>query len=223
MSSERPQDVSFKDNIKPITVVLFSVLLTKPANIGLGKGVLNKSWRRLQGNIFLSSQMSSRRLQDIIERCLFDDVLKTSWKRRLGRFLEDVLKKYSRCLEDVFGRRIANTSWRHLGKQEMFAGKCVVWNTISCCIFFQLQWTSSKHSEKRSWGWRPWCVPKTLILNISYKCVFIALFSISFHQMLAWNTKVLAALWFYIFGETSQRRFTNVPKDFRRTTFSGRH
>ena len=164
-----------------------------------------------------------RCLQDIIARCLFDDVLKTSWKRRLGRFLEDVLKKYSRCLEDVFGRRIANTSWRNLGKQEMFAGKCVVLNTISCCIFFQLQWTSSKHSEKRSWGWRPWCVPKTLILNISYKCVFIALFSISFHQMLAWNTKVLAALWFYIFGETSQRRFTNVPKDFRRTTFSGRH
>ena len=41
------------------------------------------------------------RLEDVLE-----DVLKTSWKR-----FEDV---WGRCLEDVLGRRIANTSWRRL-------------------------------------------------------------------------------------------------------------
>ena len=75
-----------------------------------------------------------------------EDVLKTSW-RGLGRRLKDVLKTTWRRLEDVLGRRIANTSWwrledvfkrswktkcytedvfktswRRLGKQEMFAG-----------------------------------------------------------------------------------------------------
>ena len=43
---------------------------------------------------------------------------------RLG---QDVLKTFwrllARRLEDVLGRRIANTSWRRLGKREMFAGK----------------------------------------------------------------------------------------------------
>ena len=56
--------------------------------------VLETSWRRLQGNIFC------------FIRCL-ENVLKTSCK--------EILKTSWRNFEDVFGRRIANTSWRRLG------------------------------------------------------------------------------------------------------------
>ena len=70
------------------------------------EGVLKTTSRSPQGNIFLSSKTKH-----------LEDVFQDSWKR----------------LEDVLGRRIANTSWRRLGrrkvlrwrrlgKQEMFAG-----------------------------------------------------------------------------------------------------
>ena len=95
-----------------------------PANIGLGEDVLKTSWRRLQCNIFLSSKTSWRRLEDIIARRFAN----TSWRRLqdiLGRHiantswrrLEDVLEDKKCYAEDVF-----KTSWRCLGKQEMFAG-----------------------------------------------------------------------------------------------------
>ena len=81
-----------------------------------GGDVLKTSWRRLQCNIFCLI----RCLENVLKTSC-EVILKTSWKR----------------LEDVFGRRIANTSWRRLGrrkivtlktswrrlgKQEMFVG-----------------------------------------------------------------------------------------------------
>ena len=55
------------------------------------------SWKRLE-DIF------ARRLEDVLARRL-ENVLKTSW-----RPLENTLKTYCRCLEDVFGRRLGKTS-----------------------------------------------------------------------------------------------------------------
>ena len=104
--------------------VIFEPVSTHPANIRLGEDVLKTSWRCLQCNIFLSSKTSWRRLEDIIARRLantswrrLEDVLgrriaNTSWRR-----LEDVLEDEKCYAEDVF-----KTSWRCLGKQEMFAG-----------------------------------------------------------------------------------------------------
>ena len=68
-------------------------------------------WRRLQDVFSVTYFCLSRCLQDIISRSLHEDVfkktpckhvLKTSWKMPWRR------------LEDVFGRRIANTSWRRI-------------------------------------------------------------------------------------------------------------
>ena len=94
---------------------LFTTSETKlSANICLGEDVLKTS----SVTFFLSSKTSSRRLQDIIARPLFEDVLKKRWKRP-GR------KKmlHWRRFEDVLQTRlqyILKTSWRSLGKQEIF-------------------------------------------------------------------------------------------------------
>ena len=40
--------------------------------------------------------------------------------------VEDVLRTSWRRLEDFLGRPIANTSWRHLEKQEIFAGMALL-------------------------------------------------------------------------------------------------
>ena len=93
---------------------------------------------------------------------------------------------------------------------------CVKYWKVSCCMVLQfwiyIPWTSSNRLEKTSIRWRPWDVPKMSILNLSYKCIFFALFSILFHQVCDWNTKELALLQFCVFVETSQRHRTNVPK-----------
>ena len=64
----------------------------------LGEDVLKTSWRCLQCNIFC------------LIRCL-ENVLKTS--------CEVILKTSWRRLEDVFGRRIANTSWRRFRRRKI--------------------------------------------------------------------------------------------------------
>ena len=74
----------------------------------------------------------------------------------------------------------------------------VLCRILNHCLFFKFSrnvlWTSSKRPEKTYVGWRPWDVPRTSILNLSYKCIFTALFSVLFHQMCAWTTKELAVL-----------------------------
>ena len=85
---------------------------------------------------------------------------------------------------------------------------CVKYWKVSCCLFLRL-WRnilqkSSKCLKKMSVGWRPREVPRTLILNLSYKCIFTALFSILFLQMCVRNTKEL----FYSF-----RFLEKLPKD----------
>ena len=81
-------------------------------------------WRRLQDVFSVTFFCLPRRLEDIIARRLANTswrrfrktyckyVLKTSWRR-----LQEVLEDEKCCAEDVF-----KTSWRLLGKQEMFAG-----------------------------------------------------------------------------------------------------
>ena len=52
-----------------------------------------------------------------------EHLFKATWRRRFAnkfwRHLEDVLKTCWRRLEDVCGRRTANTSWRTLGRQKI--------------------------------------------------------------------------------------------------------
>ena len=78
---------------------------------------------------------------------------------------------------------------------------CVKYLKVSYCFFLKFQrsvlWTSSKHSEKMSVEWRLWNVPRTSILNLSYKCIFTALISILFQQMCAWNTNSFIVLGFW--------------------------
>ena len=73
---------------------------------------------------------------------------------------------------------------------------CVKCLKVSCCLFLtfwrNVLWTSSKHPKKTSVGWRPWDVPRTSILKLSYKCILTALFSISFHQICARVTCFIA-------------------------------
>ena len=90
-------------------------------------------WRRLEDVFSVTFFCLPRRLQDIIARSLLEDILVTSWRRRLENFLkmscegvlkmwrpEDVLKKFLEDilqlrLEDVFTRRkiiTLKTSWR---------------------------------------------------------------------------------------------------------------
>ena len=102
-----------------------------PANIRLGKDILETSSRRLQDVFSETFFCLPRRLGDIIARRLantswrrleawshncktsYKHVLKTSWKTFWRRF-GNVLKTSWRGLEDVLGRHIANTSWRPL-------------------------------------------------------------------------------------------------------------
>ena len=104
---------------------------TIPANIRLGKDILETSSRRLQDVFSETFFCLPRRLGDIIARRLantswrrleawshncktsYKHVLKTSWKTFWRRF-GNVLKTSWRRLEDVLGRHIANTSWRPL-------------------------------------------------------------------------------------------------------------
>ena len=112
----------------------------------LTEDVLKTSWIHLQRNIFLSLKTSWRhncktsslgRLEDVLKTSWWkhltdtswrhlEDVLKTSWKtswRHLGNVLktscEDVLKTSWRCLEDVFGRGLTNTSWTLLEDEKL--------------------------------------------------------------------------------------------------------
>ena len=82
---------------------------TDPANIRLGQDVLKTSWRRLEDVFSVTFFCLPRRLEN---------VLKTSWRHNCKTSCKHVLKtswKMSwRRLEDVLGRRIANTSWRRL-------------------------------------------------------------------------------------------------------------
>ena len=98
-----------------------------PANIRLGEDVLKTSSRRLQDVFSVTFFCLPRRLED---------ALKTSWRHNCNTSCKHVLKTSWRRLEDILGRRTANTledekcyaedvfktSWRRLGKQEMFAG-----------------------------------------------------------------------------------------------------
>ena len=65
-----------------------------------------------------------------------------------------------------------------------------IFNITSIVNMFML----SIEKQKVSLGWRPWNVPRASILSLLNKCIFIALFSILFHQICAWNTKKLAVL-----------------------------
>ena len=122
-------------------------------------------WRRLEDVFSVTFFCLPRRLQDIIARSLLEDILVTSWRRRLENFLkmscEGVLKMSSGRLEEVFGRHFAITSWRRLhktkdyytedvlktfwkrlGKQGMFAGKqksewSNVFSYLKVCIFWK--------------------------------------------------------------------------------------
>ena len=74
-------------------------------------------WRRLEDVFSVTFFCLPRRLQDIIARSLLEDILVTSWRRRLENFLkmscEGVLKMWRP--EDVFTRRkiiTLKTSWR---------------------------------------------------------------------------------------------------------------
>ena len=81
-----------------------------PANIRLDEDVLKTFWTRPQRNILLSFKTSWGRLEDIIARRLKEDVLQI----RLEDVFEEVLKTSRRRLEDVFGRGLANATWRRL-------------------------------------------------------------------------------------------------------------
>ena len=84
-------------------------------------------WRHFQCSFFLSSKSSSRRLQGIVAR-RFLFVCKMSWRRleednmpvRLEDVCktscEEVLKMSWRLLKNVFGRCLANWSWRCRGR-----------------------------------------------------------------------------------------------------------
>ena len=106
--------------------------------------------------------------------------------------------------------------------------KCVAGNAgkLVAIYFYSFEETSSsKRTKKTCVGWRTLDVPRTSILKLLYKCIFITLFSIPFFKMCAWSNEGLAVLQFYIFGETSQRRLINVskwrPKDDALGTFPG--
>ena len=99
-------------------------------NIRLGEDVLKKSWRSLQDVIsVIASHLANtswRRLADVLGR----RIANTSWRR-----LQDVFKtsgKTKKCYaEDVF-----KTSWRRLGKQEMFAGLVVLFLYVIIRCYF---------------------------------------------------------------------------------------
>ena len=44
---------------------------------------------------------------------------------------------------------------------------------------------SSKRPEKASLDWRPWDDPSVSFFNLSYKCIFIALFLVLLYQICA--------------------------------------
>ena len=93
---------------------------------------------------------------------------------------------------------------------------CVKYWKVSCCIFSQycktIFWTSSKSFKLITKVRRHCSVPRGSILNISYKCIFIVLFSVSFNHMFVWNTKELGSLYSSILGKTSQRHRKTVRK-----------
>ena len=108
--------------------VIFEPVSTHPANIRLGEVVLKTSWRCLQCNIFFV-------FQDVLKtswrhncKSFCKNVLKTSWRRFRKTHCKYVFKTFSRRLQDLledekcYAADVFKTSWRCLGKQEMFAG-----------------------------------------------------------------------------------------------------
>ena len=81
------------------------------------KQFLKKSWRRF-GRSF--GNMSWRHLQDFFTRSP-GKRKNVSWRHLqdvLKKFWENFLKKSSRLLEHIVGRRLANMSWRRLEEQK---------------------------------------------------------------------------------------------------------
>ena len=103
-----------------------------PANIRLGKDLLNMSWRRLEDDLSVTSFCLPRRLQDVIARRLLrrlGNVLKTSCEDALKTYLEDILQtrledvlKTSWKMKNCYAGDIFKTPRIRFGKKEMFAG-----------------------------------------------------------------------------------------------------
>ena len=113
-------------NIPELHPCLFLFLKTCISLIALTQQtfvLVRTYWRRLQEVLKTSSRglerqkvLRWRRLEDILGRPIGN----TSW-RRLQEVLED---------ENCYAEDVLKTSWRRLGKQDMFAGKCVVKNCL---------------------------------------------------------------------------------------------
>ena len=119
---------------------------TIPANIRLGKDVLETSWRRLQDVFNETFFCLPRRLEDIIARCLantswrrleawrhncktsYKHVLKTSWRRFRKTYCKYVLKNSWRHLQEVledekcYAEDVFKTSWRRLKNKKCLLG-----------------------------------------------------------------------------------------------------
>ena len=84
-------------------------------------------WRRVEDVFSVTSFCFPRSLQNGLKNCLQDVFLKSSWKGleedvlqiNLKDVLEEVLKMSWRRLKDVFGRCLANMSWRRLARLEV--------------------------------------------------------------------------------------------------------
>ena len=87
---------------------------------------------------------------------------------------------------------------------------------VNRCLFLKflrnVLWTFSKRAEKMLVGWRPWDVPSASILNLSYKLIFTALFSILFHQMCAWKAYQSAVIIVIGFWRNVLNTSYNYPK-----------
>ena len=77
---------------------------------------------------------------------VFQDVLKTSWRYNCKTSCKHVLKMSWRRLEDVLGRRIANTSWRGLGRRKVLRWRRLEdflktsWKTRTVCWAIDKSW-----------------------------------------------------------------------------------
>ena len=119
--------------------------------------------------------MSQGRPNRVLRWCLYSDILLTSPERQFQH----------------------NTEYITVVLFLILLTKCVAWNAgkLAAIYFYSFEETSfSKRTKKTCVGWRALDVPRTSILKLLYKCIFITLFSIPFYKMCAWNNKGLAVI-----------------------------
>ena len=161
---ERPQDVNFKHNRKHITVVLFSILLTK--------WIVWNTEKLAVAYSYIFREISCGRIQSVLKRCPLSGVVGTSPRHQSWTSCKDLFSLHN------FHFFLPNLCLKHY--------------KVSC--FNVLCFTSYKLLKVTPRGWRSLDDSRASIFNISSKLISVKIFSVLVEEMWVLDSNKLSAL-----------------------------